>query len=222
MTHYILKFTLLSDASFGSGNGVAGLVDSEVQHDEFGLPYVMGRTLRGMLNAECADILPALPQAKPNSWHTAAHQLFGTHGSLDSDSSILHVGNGYLPQDLRTEIEIVVDDERRELTSLEVLEALTTIRHQTAIDAKTEVALDNSLRSLRVIVRQTTFMAGLHFMTQPDVLTVPLLAACVKAWRRGGLGRNRGLGKLQAMLCDSTGQDKTDDYFNQFKQAVQS
>ena len=47
MPSYQLRLTLLSDATFGSGDGVAGLVDAEVQHDYVGLPFLGGRTLKG-------------------------------------------------------------------------------------------------------------------------------------------------------------------------------
>ena len=36
MTRYILKIKLESEAAFGRGDGVAGLVDAEVQHDDYG------------------------------------------------------------------------------------------------------------------------------------------------------------------------------------------
>jgi len=45
MTTYYLNFTLLSDTTFGRGEGVPGLVDEEVEHDRYGLPYLRGRTL---------------------------------------------------------------------------------------------------------------------------------------------------------------------------------
>lgn len=62
MRTYWLKFTLKSDATFGRGDGVAGMVDSEVQHDSYGLPYLGGRTIKGLLGEECASILFALRQ----------------------------------------------------------------------------------------------------------------------------------------------------------------
>jgi len=40
MMHLSLKFMLKTDTTFGRGDGVAGLIDSEVQHDEFGLPFL--------------------------------------------------------------------------------------------------------------------------------------------------------------------------------------
>lgn len=54
-----------------------------------------------------------------------------------------------------------------------------------------------------------------------------VLAACVKAWRRVGTARNRGLGKLVANLYDRYPEHEailpvTDDYFESFRQEVQA
>jgi len=47
MPIYTLELELLSDTTPGRGEGVAGLVDAEVQHDELGLPVISGRALKG-------------------------------------------------------------------------------------------------------------------------------------------------------------------------------
>ena len=56
-----IRLTLKSDATFGLGEGVAGLVDEEIEHDfETGLPFLRGRTLKGLLVEECSNILYSL------------------------------------------------------------------------------------------------------------------------------------------------------------------
>ena len=44
-----LRITLLSDAGPGTGEGRAGAIDREVPHDNFGLPVLPGRRLKGLL-----------------------------------------------------------------------------------------------------------------------------------------------------------------------------
>jgi hypothetical protein len=44
-----LAVELLSDTTFGRGQGTAGEVDVEVEHDGEGLPLVRGKTLHGLL-----------------------------------------------------------------------------------------------------------------------------------------------------------------------------
>ena len=83
-----LQVELLSAATFGRGDGVAGLVDREVEHDADGLPYLRGRTLKGLLAEECANILFALKLQDANKhkqWRKVAIELFGDAGSILED-----------------------------------------------------------------------------------------------------------------------------------------
>jgi hypothetical protein len=220
MTVYWLKFTLLSDATFGRGDGIAGFLDTEVQHDDFGLPYLTGRALRGLLNYECADILFALGlQGKKETWASTAQYLFGSPGSHGDDMSRLRIGDACLPQLLRRAVEIGV--KRKELRREEVLASLTAIRRQTAIDEITGAPAENSLRAERVILRGTPFEAELCFTEAPTPAALALLAACVKALRRAGTGRNRGRGQLAACLWDAQGNDVTKPHFDYFVQEAQ-
>jgi hypothetical protein len=220
MTTFWLKFTLKSDATFGRGDGVAGVVDSEVQHDAVGLPSLGGRALKGLLGEECANILFALEcQGRAQRWQMAAQRLFGSPGSQDEDQSLLHVGDARLPEDLRQAVRVGI--EREELTREHVLRSLTAIRRQTAIDAQTGAPKKETLRAMRVILRETSFAAALPFLADPEPDDLALLAACVKALRRAGMGRNRGRGELVAGLYDAQGQDVTDTHFDRFRQAIQ-
>jgi CRISPR/Cas system CSM-associated protein Csm3 (group 7 of RAMP superfamily) len=219
MTTYWLKFTLLSDATFGRGDGVAGLVDVEVQHDEYGLPFLGGRALKGMLKDTCNDILYSLKlQGKDAIWHEAAKDLFGNPGSNDSCQALLHIGDSRLPEDLRRAVAVGV--KRKELTREQILESLTSIRHQTAIDVSSGAAQKETLRSIRVILRQTPFESKLLFSEPPSERDKSLLAACIKAFRRAGTGRNRGKGELSAALYDEDANDVTEILFAKFQQEV--
>lgn len=219
MTTFWLKFETKSDATFGRGDGVAGLVDSEVQHDKYGLLFLSGRSLKGLLGEECANILFALgKQNKDKTFEESAKHLFGCPGSSDSDKAILHISDGKLPEDLREAIisEVCNEKLRRE----DVLNALTAIRHQTAIAEKSGAPKKGSLRTMRVILRETPFESELSFIQDPSGMDLPLLAACIKSFRRAGTGRNRGRGELVARLCDEKGEDVTDEHFVIFQEEV--
>jgi CRISPR/Cas system CSM-associated protein Csm3 (group 7 of RAMP superfamily) len=216
-TTFWLKFRLLSDATFGRGDGVAGLVDIEVQHDECGLPFLGGRALKGMLRDACNDILFSLKlQGKDSSWHESANNLFGNPGSDDSNQALLHIGDSKLPGDLRRAIEIEV--KRGGLTREQVLGSLTSIRHQTAIDTSTGAPKKETLRSIRVILRETPFESRLLFSKSPSDRDLAFLAACIKAFRRAGTGRNRGKGEISAALYDESGNNVTESLFAGFQQ----
>ncbi len=217
MKAYILKFILESDATFGRGDGVAGVVDVEVQHDEWGCPYLGGRSLKGLLVCECAEILDALPKAIKPRWEGVAQRLFGNPGSTLEDNAVLFVGNARLPDDLCA--AIAQDVQRGKVRREEVLESLTALRRQTAMD-ESGVPKEHTLRTVRVILRETPFEAKLRFAEGPNEDDLALLAACVKAFRRAGTGRNRGRGRIRAELLDTNHQPVPDDLFDVFRKGV--
>ena len=221
MKTYQLKLTLLSDATFGRGDGVAGLVDVEVQHDAVGLPYLGGRALKGVLGAECDDLVYALSKAaldQKTRWRQAALRLFGQSGARLAGEALMRVGSACLPRDLQ--VALARDIEKGTLHRTEVLDMLTTLRRQTALD-ETGAPRKEMLRTLRVILRDTTFTSQLTFSDDPAPDDLALLAATVKALRRVGTGRNRGRGRGQAALFAATGEDITATHFAAFRKAVQ-
>src|SRR5947209_8535436 len=160
-----LRLHLESDATFGRGEGLAGLVDEEIEYDAAtGLPFVRGRALKGLLVEECANILFALQTA---SLHTrsllkgAAERLFGRPGSDLGSAALLHIGPALLPQQLCNAVDSGI--KRGELRPMMVLESLTTIRRQTAISEVSAAPEAGSLRSMRVVLRETSFWAWLDF-----------------------------------------------------------
>jgi hypothetical protein len=228
METYWLCFALLSDATFGRGEGVAGLVDQEVDHDELGLPYLDGRTLKGLLNEECANIIYSLEQQKEKEevgrWYDAADRLLGGPGSTLVDAAHLRVGPARPPADLVDAVRQAVETREASLTPVDILDSLTGIRRQTAVSAETGVPAQGTLRAMRVVLRDTPFEARLTFTGQPEPDDLSLLAACILGLRRAGTGRNRGRGRLQATLHadagDRPGKDITLEHFNRFAREV--
>ena len=51
-----IHITLYSDLCTGNGYSYYGTIDSEAEHDEFGLPFIPARRLKGCLR-ECAELL---------------------------------------------------------------------------------------------------------------------------------------------------------------------
>jgi len=196
-----LKLKLLSDSTFGRGDGVSGLVDQEIEYDAAtGLPFVRGRTLKGLLVEECANILYALQnEIGVQRLEAAAQKLFGSGGSGLNDGGALHVGTAKMSDDLYEAVkhDLAVPHYR----TADVLEMFTAIRQQTAVNEVTGVPDDNSLRSSRVLLRETVLSAHIEVaLLDDDRDALALLFACVSGLRRGGIGRNRGRGRFEASL----------------------
>lgn len=218
MSSYSFYLKLLSDSTFGRGDGIAGIIDQEVEQDTYGFPFLRGRTLKGLLREECDNLVDILPPAHQAFWKEKLALLFGVPGSSLSAIGKLHVGDAQLPVDLRQVVATEIQDKK--LTSTEVLNSLTTLRRQTAIDIDTGVASDNSLRTHRVILRDLVFEASLDLDIAQDKLedSIALLSAGAQALRRVGSGRNRGKGHVKCWIQDKA---KTREYSDRFCDKIQ-
>ncbi len=205
MIVYKLKMKLLSDTTFGRGDGVAGLVDQEVEHDRYGFPYLRGRTLKGLLSEECDNLIAVLPDRTIQQyWEQVACEVFGQPGSTSDTHSKMHFGDAFLPEHLRQVVAYQMKQRDNKLTRVDILESLTTIRRQTAIDSKTGTPDEKSLRSARVVLRDLEFTADLSFEVQPNDDALSLLTVGTLALRRVGSSRNRGRGYVQCQLFETT------------------
>lgn len=204
-------FQLESDATFGRGDGIPGLVDREIAVDLDGCPYLHGRTLKGLLGEVCADTLFALNYQQP--WKAAADRLFGVPGS-GYQQGILRIGHAQLPIALRSALHYATN-----WTPQDVLASLTAVRRQTAMDV--HGAPDpRTLRAMRVILRKCYFEAEMTVMQPIDPAEQALLAVCAKGLRRAGTARNRGRGRLRAWITDGDHKNVSDDWFQNFKEKV--
>ncbi len=209
MTPTTIKITLKSAATFGSGSGIPGLVDREIEHDANGFPFLRGKTLKGLLAESAENVVFALEKInKKTDWRKAKNDLFGTGGRGTDERGSLHIGDAQLPIELRTLA--------KHWSKEDVLYSLTGIRRQTAVNE--DGAPDHAtLRSMRVLLPGIELEAPIQFSPAltPDQLN--LLTATLLDFRRAGTGRNRGRGWLQAEL---TGDKEMKDLFKQFGEAI--
>lgn len=219
MNSYTIYLKLLSDSTFGRGDGIAGVVDQEVEHDAYGFPFLRGRTLKGLLREECDNLVDTIvsPTQKA-SWKGSLALLFGVPGSNLSAIGKMQISDAQLPVDLRQAIAIQIQEKK--LKATEVLNSLTTLRRQTAIDIETGVASDNSLRTHRVILRDLVFEASLDLEIPQDSIedSLALISAGAQALRRVGSGRNRGKGHVK---CWIQNEGETLECSNRFCDKIQ-
>lgn len=199
-----LRLTLHSAATFGRGDGVAGLVDREVEHDDSGFPFLRGRTLKGLLAEAAEDFVFAMrSQPDASKWFNTNKHLFGQPGSGLRGHGALKVGDAQLPENLRRLLRKEIRSEK--LKPEEIFASLTGIRRQTAMNEYG--APDHStLRSMRVVLRGAIFESRLEIVPQlgdavPSVEDQWTLLTCAAlGLRAAGTGRNRGRGRVSAIL----------------------
>lgn len=195
-----LQIELLSDATFSRGEGAAGVVDTEVERNELGMPFIGGKTVRGLLRDSWLSMSHHFPGLVE-----AAERVLGRSQAVD-ESCRLRIGDATVPSAIGTAVRGAAEREEHPLSSGAILDGFTSIRYQTAEDRETGTPDDTTLRSSRVVLRGFVFEAGLSWLDgyQPTGADVRLLALCALAARHGGLLRNRGRGHIRMTLDGDT------------------
>ncbi len=227
---YTLEITLISPLSPGSGEGWAGMIDSDVVFDEYGLPYIPARRIKGILREMAYDVTGALAPlwgaSKPLFTETDVPCLFGNRG--DIQSSPLSVENAYLTdyQQTRQWLEWAERSAKRKvkqksdaapiMTRARVMETFTHLRQQTAINEQ-GVAAKGALRTSRVLNRHQQFFSRVEISpANSDYETLLALASGVM--RALGGKRNRGLGQVRCRLLSHDNQDLTEKALLEIRQ----
>ncbi len=188
----------MSDLCTGSGYSYAGIIDSDISYDEFGLPYIPARRLKGCMKEAAELVCPEI-----------AETLFGKSGDNKTKGAIL--GNAYLEDydKIAKELENLQNGKKKEaawLSPQNILNMYTAIRAQTRICQDTGIAEENSLRYTRVVgqydpQKERTplcFYAEVEF----DKNCQEQMRRIMKAVRNIGMNRNRGLGSVRCTLID--------------------
>ena len=198
---------LLSDATFGRGEGTPGLVDVEVEHDDFGLPMLGGKALRGLLRDSWLSMQDYFPELAE-----AGRRVLGPHAEV-GETAILRIGDVTIDGPSRAFFRAAVDRNLYPLSREAILAAFTDIRSQTSEERTSGAPAKGTLRSVRVVLRGLQLEAPLVWLDQPTPQDVKCLALACLATRHAGLGRNRGRGHIRLSLDgDVVGtQDLTED-----------
>lgn len=191
-SHIVIE--LLSDTTFGRGEGTPGAVDVEIEHDTYGLPMLCGKSLRGLLRDSWLSMQEHFPDLLD-----AGRRVLGPHGDVD-ETAILRFGDAMVEESARAFFVAAVEREHHPLPASAILAALTEIRQQTSEERQTGAPARTTLRSTRVALRGLKLVARLSWLAEPSRADCQCLALVSLATRHAGLGRNRGRGHVRLTL----------------------
>jgi CRISPR/Cas system CSM-associated protein Csm3 (group 7 of RAMP superfamily) len=219
-----LHVALLSDAAPGSGAG-GPLVDRDVVVDESGLPVLPGRRLKGLLRETCQEVQEAFQVAGRGQWAAAelcsTDELFGTAQKAGlvgvADARLAGSAHADGATGVAASVELAewfgwAAGQGGYFASAPVLDQMTVVRSQTAINAETGAAQRGALRSMRMLRRGLRFAGAMRLEAADPALELRArrtLALAAAALRRLGTARQRGAGRVQARLWDG-GTDLTE------------
>lgn len=182
-----MKYTIqfLSDWHIGSGLSAGAASDAEVNKDENGLPYIPGKTMKGLFKAALME-MPGhfMNQEKIKS-------IFGyeildpeTEKVIKTKSGTAFFSNACLPSDEANEAINASDFLYRKIASTEI--------------GKNGIAVNHSLRTMEVCMPLT--LVG--EITGVNDEEKEILSKAAKWLRSIGVNRNRGLGRCKIQIKD--------------------
>lgn len=161
----------------GSGLAAGADVDSLVIKDGDGLPYIPGKTMKGLVREAVNEILAL------SGKNEITDNYLSLFGYFEDDRNDMYKSNSFF-----TNAQL---PEKCNIRKQGLQKYLYTSVAQTAIDAETGTAKEHSLRRIEVVV---------PCQLEGDILNVPEVMAgtvldALKFIKHMGLGRNRGLGR---------------------------
>lgn len=179
------KITFLSDWHCGSGLSGGAEADATVIKDDRNLPYIAGKTIKGLLKEALEEIHEVKLDAKDRAY---INELLGyeikdekTQQVIETKSGIAFFSNATLSKDERNDITPALSDFLyRNIASTQI--------------KANGIAKENSLRVMEVCVPITLegTISGIRNEDQ-----IELLEKALKWVRHLGVNRNRGLGRCK-------------------------
>lgn len=185
----IVKIKLLSDLCVSSGEVYNSYVDTDVVHDEYGLPYIPAKRIKGCIREAALEL-------KEWGCLDGYDEIFGEEGHKQS---LFALDNAYL-ENYDVLVKDLVSCKGKSFSHPQrVLDLYTYTRTQTAMD-ENGVAEATSLRTTRAVNKGNVFVAKL---TENQKLTEEqktALANAISMVKHIGSDRTRGLGLVEMSL----------------------
>lgn len=197
MTQYKIKITTLSPLHLGSGRADV-VIDAEVVHDKYGLPYFPAKRFKGLLYESALE----MAEISNDEWFTTddVKKLFG---QKNAEISGFFIENFYLDNygSIEQSWEYLNSKYPNIFTREAVLESYTDIRYMTSIEEKTGTTKDGSLHNMRVVDIGTVFKGSIVLNDDTDnessLKNKRIIEYALKNLRFAGAKRTRGCGAIK-------------------------
>jgi CRISPR/Cas system CSM-associated protein Csm3 (group 7 of RAMP superfamily) len=184
------KIEILSEWHIGSGLDAGVEADLVVLKDEDGLPYIPGKTIKGLLKDASYEIM-AVKQINKDDFNF----IFGWEEKDENNKVIkTHSGKSFFSNAELSEAE------KKEISSNNLSEFLYKNIASTKID-KNGIAQSKSLRTIEVCMPVTLW--GEITIDEEKQEYKELFEKAFKWTRSIGVNRNRGLGRCRFVLTEN-------------------
>lgn len=207
MGKYKLSIELKTQALIGSAEGFGAIIDSDIVFDDYGIPYIPSKRIKGCLRdsaMEVCDIFDlsniSIFKNNNNKYHLV-DKIFGKTG--ETKSSPLYISNLYIHdgENLKEWLQYLSKNYYYLINPEVIKSYFTKIIQHTAID-ESGVAKEHSLRTIRVAKKGFVFEGDLEIKEENEDLLKLLYLACLNL-RRFGTKRNRGFGEIRCKILQN-------------------
>ena len=201
---YKIKIELLSDMCPSSGGAYGSVVDTDIEYDFYGIPYISAKRIKGCLR-ESALLM--------REWGMDIHveEIFGEKGRKKGN---LRLGNAMVPQYSEYCTEIVSQGNSAIVHPQSVLQFFSYSRAQTSLERG--VAKEGSLRMLRVLKRGLVFEAEAFVA---DIYYQEMTEIC-RCTRNMGLNRTRGMGEVKVSFEEKKPENQIPEGFDRIEKQI--
>lgn len=195
--NYNIEF--FTDWHCGSGLGAGADVDALVVKDRDGLPFIPGKTVKGLLREAVEDIARFRHSANEQTYNEKLSQIRKFFGYFDGKASSYDTLNEMTKGTAFFANAELPEPERKAIVSENLQSYLYRTLASTAIDEH-GIAKEHSLRRIEVTVPCT--LEGYILCSPEDKDMLELLKDGLGYVRRLGQNRNRGLGRCRFGVID--------------------
>ncbi|MGV8145507.1 MAG: RAMP superfamily CRISPR-associated protein [Alkaliphilus sp.] len=198
MREFVLRIILQSETILGCGQSVPGVVDLDVQYDEYGLIVFKGKTIKGIMRENAENLVQLAKKINANTKiGEKVDKLFGDANNYYDFT--LKFSDCLIAKNVRKALTKGIQD--RKITKNQIIDAMTEIRSFTSINEK-GTSKNQSLRKIRVIKPDIVIESTISVDRNLSDDELILLAATVKNINRIGSLTNRGKGKVECKLFE--------------------
>lgn len=203
-----LKINVLSDMCCATGTGNGSNVDLITAFDEYGLPVIPAKRIKGLLR-ECGqqlvDECPGFLEQE---------EIIKIFGGNEGKSGLLRVNNAVIEnyEIIKNELFEKKNEFRRLLTKANTQECFTCLRSQTEIEDN-GIAKDKSLRTIQMIKKGIQFTSTL-ILDSDEARDYEILSYCTQLLRNIGLCKTRGYGEVQCSLSEINNKTRNNYTYN--------
>lgn len=198
----ILQISLLSDLCASSGEHYNSYVDTDVVYDEFGLPFIPAKRIKGCIREAALELV---------EWGIFEKQVYDSlFGKEGNEKSKFSLDNAYLKEYENLTADLKNCQDKVLVHPQRVLGLYAYTRTQTAM-TKDGVADKGSLRTIRVINKGLIFQAALKETVKLTEEEKNLLKTAVSMVKHMGTGRTRGLGLVELTFPEEKKEGSKDE-----------